>query len=102
MDAKQAATLYICHHCDNPPCVNPAHLYEGTPLDNQRDAWSRHRAGAQQATHCLNGHEWTAENTVLGMFKDRPWIRRCRACLKNEAARQVQRQRERRQEKRSA
>ena len=59
-----------CHHCDVRNCVEPEHLYEGTHVQNVREA---HRKGRKivnrnwvehnlTKTHCPKGHPYSGDN----------------------------------------
>ena len=72
--------LMICHTCNNPPCINPNHLYAGTGKDNAQQAVADGRLAPQQKTHCIKGHEFTEENTFLRVRKGRGTTRVCREC----------------------
>ncbi len=71
--------MCVLHSCDNPPCVNPNHLFLGTHADNMRDmrAKGRHRyAVVRWGDHCTMGHELDDANT----HTDKSGRRHCRQC----------------------
>ncbi len=50
------STKDICHHCDNPPCFNPSHLYIGDNYTNTIDRKQRGRARYLRGEENGNAH----------------------------------------------
>jgi hypothetical protein len=57
----------VLHRCDNPPCVNPAHLMLGTMADNTQDMVAKHRGLIGEC----NGNAKLTEQAVLEIRRRR-------------------------------
>ena len=76
-----------CHHCDNPPCVNLAHLYVGTHTDNMRDICeSAEGHYNSRKTQCPRGHPYAGENLYIIPGTG---SRVCRTCARLRAAHMI-------------
>lgn len=83
--------MQVLHHCDTKQCVNPAHLFVGTQIDNMRDAISKGSYGGVEnllKTHCKRGHELSGHNLVSTGHGSRG-CRRCRNMKNNIRRRKV-------------
>lgn len=70
--------LELDHRCRIRHCVNPEHLEPVTHRENMLRATAHFIAVNAAKTHCINKHEFTAENTYT--YQGR---RQCRICIRD-------------------
>lgn len=81
--------MCVLHRCDNPPCVNPDHLFIGDRNINNKDRAAKGRTVNRNRgkTHCYKGHPFDENNTSI-----RPnGSRKCRKCAADRTAQVIER-----------
>lgn len=61
--------LEVCHHCDNPSCNNPLHLFLGTQTDNMRDAANKGRTASGKRSGAALHPERIPRGEAVGSSK---------------------------------
>lgn len=62
--------LFVCHKCDNPPCVNPEHLFLGTRSDNMKDCTTKKRSALQQRPWLTQGEKHPLAKLTVRICKE--------------------------------
>ena len=84
--------LWVLHHCDNPSCVNPEHLFLGTPKDNTQDMIRKGRhgkTGCRGENHRNVKLNWEKVNQIRQLFSTGKFTKRDLGKMFNIGDRQI-------------
>jgi hypothetical protein len=69
------SSLHVLHHCDNPICVNPDHLFQGTDLDNSIDKINKGRF-----VSCLGSKNGMSKLTEKDVMQIKKFLAQKKSC----------------------
>lgn len=73
---------YVCHKCDVKRCINPAHLWIGSPQQNSIDSAAKMRHKEARKDYCMRGHPLFGDNVRMAKQKGDGIRRVCKTCEK--------------------